>query len=213
MAFEKLPATIQNGLSAASTFLTRPRTFYPAIHRTAQSISDAASSIWTKTPKWIQELSSNLWKGLSKQRSMTNVPTVQEVVAPTLVSGRPKEMLAQAGQHLRNASRWPAPQKAELWRQMKEKIMDSNSDWVAMPMRGPKGEFIFTGEFPGVHGLVIEANGTMRVIGREVGLINANVVDRTATVVLIMQNPSFPNPSGWTAPLQGTNKSPQGAEQ
>jgi hypothetical protein len=50
-----------------------------------------------------------------------------------------------------------------------------------MPLQGTNGEFVFSGRMINVHGLVIDKNGMVFIIGKDVN-ITVDFITMTATV-------------------------------
>ncbi len=79
-------------------------------------------------------------------------------------------MVHEAGRIFVNTTQgWAAPDKAAFWGALTRQIEAVHSPtWVATPMAGANGEFVFSGTNFGVHGAVILPDGSFEVIGRTV---------------------------------------------
>ena len=88
-------------------------------------------------------------------------PIVNGKVVPELKQGSDAEMAKEALGHFKTTTQgWTAADKAAYWEALAAQIEARHAPaWVSVALRGPNGEYIFSGGNLNVHGMVITNSG------------------------------------------------------
>jgi hypothetical protein len=101
-------------------------------------------------------------------------------------------MAQEAGRFfVRETHGWGAADKATYWEELARQIEAIHAPaWVSSRWPGSRGEIVFFGKMIGVHGFVIQPDGTVLRVGRDVSV----KLDIATGVVTVIHSPAAPKP-------------------